>query len=296
MRCACCSASRRSRWASCLPARRARSRRPEDRRRRGSGGLASPETRHSRRRIARRGAKRANRRADADLYPAISITGTFGGIANNVQGHNLLQVFHPIGRTFSVGPSFQWNLLNYGQITNNVRLQDATLQEYLVDYQNAVLKAQQEVENGISSFLLSRAQADYLHRSVVAANGALGIATLEYQQGTRDFTTVLTAEQNLYQAENNLAMATGNISTGLVAVFRALGGGWQIRDGNGFVNPSTAEEMRRRTNWGSLLPPPGGQRRRQLQACPDPRTAARQFARRNGEAYTERKRAVCYAV
>ena len=195
--------------------------------------------------------------ADADLYPAISITGTFGGIANNVQGHNLLQVFHPIGRAFSVGPSFQWNLLNYGQITNNVRLQDATLQEYLVDYQNAVLKAQQEVENGISSFLLSRAQADYLHRSVVAANGALGIATLEYQQGTRDFTTVLTAEQNLYQAENNLAMATGNISTGLVAVFRALGGGWQIRDGNGFVNPSTAEEMRRRTNWGQLLPPPG---------------------------------------
>ena len=145
--------------------------------------------------------------------------------------------------------------MNYGQITNNVRLQDATLQEYLVDYQNTVLKAQQEVENGISTFLLSRSQAEYLHRSVVAANGALHIATLEYQQGTRDFTTVLTAEQNLYQAENNLAMATGNISTGLVSVFRALGGGWQIRDGNGFLNAATTEEMRSRTNWGELLPP-----------------------------------------
>jgi NodT family efflux transporter outer membrane factor (OMF) lipoprotein len=195
--------------------------------------------------------------ADADLYPAISITGSFGGIANNVGGHNLLQVFQPIGRSFSVGPAFQWNLLNYGQITNNVRLQDATLQQYLVDYQNTVLKAQQEVENGISSFLLSRAQADYLHRSVVAAVGALHIATLEYQQGTRDFTTVLTAEQNLYQAQNNLVLATGNISTGLVSVFRALGGGWQIRDGNGFVNVATSEEMRHRTNWGELLPPAG---------------------------------------
>ncbi|WGJ13019.1 efflux transporter outer membrane subunit [Methylocapsa sp. D3K7] len=195
--------------------------------------------------------------AEADLYPAISITGSFGGIANNVGGHNLLQVFQPIGRSFSVGPAFQWNLLNYGQITNNVRLQDATLQQYLVDYQNTVLKAQQEVENGISSFLLSRVQAEYLRRSVVAASGALHIATLEYQQGTRDFVTVLTAEQNLYQAQNNLVMATGNISTGLVSVFRALGGGWQIRDGNGFVNVATSEEMRQRTNWGQLLPPAG---------------------------------------
>jgi NodT family efflux transporter outer membrane factor (OMF) lipoprotein len=193
--------------------------------------------------------------AAADLYPAISITGAFGGLASNVGGNNLWQAFHPAGRAFSVGPSFQWNLLNYGQITNNVRLQDATLQEYLVDYQNTVLKVQQEVENGISTFLLSRSQAEYLHRSVVAANGALHIATLEYQQGTRDFTTVLTAEQNLYQAENNLAMATGNISTGLVSVFRALGGGWQIRDGNGFLNAATTEEMRSRTNWGQLLPP-----------------------------------------
>ena len=65
----------------------------------------------------------------------------------------------------------------------------------------------------------------------------------------------MTAEQNLYQAQNNLVVATGNISTGLVSVFRALGGGWQIRDGNGFVNAATTEEMRQRTNWGQLLPP-----------------------------------------
>jgi NodT family efflux transporter outer membrane factor (OMF) lipoprotein len=95
--------------------------------------------------------------AEADLYPAISINGTFGGVASNVNGHNLLQVFQPASRAYSVGPSFAWNLLNYGQITNNIRLQDATLQQYLVDYQNTVLKAQQDVENGIAMFLLSRA-------------------------------------------------------------------------------------------------------------------------------------------
>jgi NodT family efflux transporter outer membrane factor (OMF) lipoprotein len=195
--------------------------------------------------------------AEAELYPAISISGTFGGSATTLLGNNLGEVFKHTGRTFAVGPSFQWNILNYGQITNNVRLQDATLQQSLVDYQNSVLKAQQEVENGLSVFLHSRSQAAYLRRSVAAASNALRIATVEYQQGSRDFTTVLTAEQNLYQAQNNLAVATGNISTGLVAVYRALGGGWQIRNGNGFVDPATAEEMRQRTNWGGLLPPPG---------------------------------------
>lgn len=195
--------------------------------------------------------------ATAELFPAISILGTFGGSASTLLGGNLSNVFQPSGRNFTVGPSFQWNILNYGQITNNVRLQDATLQQYLVDYQNSVLTAQQQVEDGIATFLLSRSQAEYLRRSVAAANGALHIAMLEYQQGTRDFTTVLTAEQNLLQAENNLAVATGTIPTGLVAVFRALGGGWQIRDGNGFVTAATSEEMRRRTDWGQLLPATG---------------------------------------
>lgn len=192
--------------------------------------------------------------AQAELFPAISITGILGGRASNVGGHNLAQMLHPIGRTFSIGPSFQWNLLNYGQITNNVRVQDAALQQYLVDYQNKVLKAQEEVENGIAAYTLSASEAGYLRRSALEAKGALDIATLEYQQGTRDFTTVLTAEQNLLQAENNLAVATGNIGTGLVSLYRALGGGWQIRDGKPFVTAATAIQMRERTNWGTLLP------------------------------------------
>jgi len=67
---------------------------------------------------------------------------------------------------------------------------------------------------------------------------------------------VLTAEQNLYTAQSNLATAEGNVSTGLASVYRALGGGWQIRADNEFVPAATAEEMRQRTNWGELLPPP----------------------------------------
>ena len=78
----------------------------------------------------------------------------------------------------------------------------------------------------------------------------MGLAILQYQLGTRDFTTVLTAEQNLYTAQTDLATAEGNVSTGLATVYRALGGGWQIRDNNEFVPAQTVEEMRNRTNWG----------------------------------------------
>jgi NodT family efflux transporter outer membrane factor (OMF) lipoprotein len=151
--------------------------------------------------------------AASELYPAITLIGTFGGSASTLIGGNLGNVFQPSGRNFTLGPALQWNILNYGQITNNVRLQDATLQQYLVDYQNTVLKAQQEVENGISAFLNSKAEAGFLHQSTQAARGALRVALLQYQDGKRDFTTVLTAEQNLLTAENNLAVATGNIST-----------------------------------------------------------------------------------
>jgi NodT family efflux transporter outer membrane factor (OMF) lipoprotein len=194
--------------------------------------------------------------AEANLYPAFSLSGTFGTAASNIGQNKLKRVFEDKGITFSFGPAFQWNILNYGQITNSVRVEDARLQGLLVDYQNSVLKAQQEVENGLAGFLQGREQVDLLRQSVAAANAALGIALLQYNLGTRDFTTVLTAEQNLYTAQNNLAVAEGNVSAALASVYRALGGGWQIRADNEFVPAATADEMRRRTDWGELLPPP----------------------------------------
>jgi len=158
--------------------------------------------------------------------------------------------------TYAAGPAFQWNILNYGQITNNVRLQDAKLQQLLVDYQNTVLKAQQQVDDGISAFLQSRVQVRYLNKSAEAARGALKIGTEQYEQGATDFTTVLTAEQNLFQAESGVATALANVALAATAIYRALGGGWQIREDSYFVTAATTDQMRARTNWGDLLPPP----------------------------------------
>jgi NodT family efflux transporter outer membrane factor (OMF) lipoprotein len=192
--------------------------------------------------------------AEANLYPAFSLFGTFGTVSTNINGNKLSDLFMSKGITFGFGPTFQWPVFNYGQITNTVRVQDAKLQELLVDYQNSVLVAQQQVEDGLATFLESQKAVDALRRSVSAANDAIKLAFLQYRQGTRDFTTVLTAEQNLYTAQNDLAVAQGNVSTGLSSIYRAMGGGWQIRGNNEFVPASMVEQMRKRTDWGDLLP------------------------------------------
>ncbi len=193
--------------------------------------------------------------AEADLYPAFSLSGVLGTLVSTTRGHAASQLFTSPSLTFAFGPSFTWPILNYGRIINNVRAQDAELQALLINYKNTVLKAQREVEDGLSGFLQGRRQVVYLRRSVVAAKNALSVAISQYQLGTRNFTTVLTAEQNLYQAQNNLVVAEGDVDVSLTTAYRALGGGWQIREGKGFVNEANREEMRARTNYGAVLPP-----------------------------------------
>ena len=83
----------------------------------------------------------------------------------------------------------QWNILNYGQITNNVRVQDARFQELLVDYQNTVLRRSRRSRTPSAMYVQSRRQAVFLQESEVAAEGALTIAMNQYSEGTADFTT-----------------------------------------------------------------------------------------------------------
>ena len=193
--------------------------------------------------------------AKADLYPTFSLMGSIGVSATDIGRNSLDDIFSGGSHHYSYGPAIQWNILNYGQISNNVRVQDAKFQALLIDYQNTVLKAQREVEDGIATFMYSRDQAEVLQQSVSAAEGALKIAVLQYKEGIADFTTVLIAEENLYQAQSNLALATGSIALGLITTYRALGGGWQMHEGRDFVPAETQHEMSQRTNWGRLLRP-----------------------------------------
>jgi len=193
--------------------------------------------------------------AKADLYPAFSLIGNFGSLSSDVGNFKLSDMFDWKSRTAQAGPSFQWNILNYGRITNNVRVQDARFQELLIAYQNTVLTAQQEVEDNLTAFLKAQDQTGFLAQGVSSAKTSLDLAVLQYREGIVDFTTVLVAQQALLNSQDSLASALGNISSSLVGVYRALGGGWEIREGEDLVPPEIKEEMKKRTHWGKLLTP-----------------------------------------
>jgi NodT family efflux transporter outer membrane factor (OMF) lipoprotein len=193
--------------------------------------------------------------AKAGLFPSFSLKGTFGFQASSVMTYSLGDMFQWESRNAVGGPSFQWNILNYGQITNQVRVQDAKFQELLINYQNTVLKAQQEVENSLIAFLKAQQRAQKLAGATIAAQKSLDLAILQYREGITDFTTVLTAQQALLEQQDKLASTVGDISNNLVGVYRALGGGWQIREGQDFVPDAVKVAMAKRTNWGKLLTP-----------------------------------------
>ena len=109
--------------------------------------------------------------AKAELFPAFSLTGTFGPLASDVGKASLADMFNWRNRAGSMGPTVQWNIFNYGQITNNVRFQDARFQELLIAYQNTVLNAQQEVEDNLVAFLKSQERAGFCPRAPPPPSG-----------------------------------------------------------------------------------------------------------------------------
>ncbi|BBO33850.1 efflux transporter outer membrane subunit [Lacipirellula parvula] len=175
--------------------------------------------------------------AAADFYPALSLTGTLGW-----QAANLSDLFKSSSLNSSVGPVFQWNILNYGRIRNNVRFQEAQFQALVAAYQNTVLGADLEVENGIVSFLNSQGRATNLQMSVQDSTLAFEVVIAQYEAGLVDFNRYAVIQKTLIQQLDLWAQSRGQIALSLVDVYRALGGGWQIRlapvpDKQGILSP-----------------------------------------------------------
>jgi NodT family efflux transporter outer membrane factor (OMF) lipoprotein len=162
--------------------------------------------------------------ADANLYPHISITGNMG-----VSATKLSELYTPNAFNGTVGPTFTWNILNYGRLAANVNYQDHRFQELLLAYRDTVINANEDVENGIVSFLKNQEATAKLLESCVAADKALAIVISQYRVGTVDFNRVATIEQTLVTEQDLYTQSKGSIALGLIQVYRALGGGWQIR-------------------------------------------------------------------
>jgi NodT family efflux transporter outer membrane factor (OMF) lipoprotein len=189
--------------------------------------------------------------AEADLYPRFILFGEIG-----VQASDAAKLFAPGSMFLAAGPGFRWSILNYGRIANAVRSQDARFQQALVSYEDTVLRAAREVEDALIGFLKSQQRAGNLQRSVTAAQRAVELSFIQYREGAENFQRVLDAQSRLLQERNSLAETRSAIATNLIALYRALGGGWEIRNGKPAVPEAMQAQMASRTDWGKLLPTP----------------------------------------
>lgn len=204
--------------------------------------------------------------AEADLYPQFGIQGSVG-----VKASDFGELFLGQGVTWLINPGVSWNVLNYGRIRNNVRAQDARLQEALTLYRQSVLEAYAEAEDALTAFLKAKEQVVYLTRSVRASERAQRISLDEYTAGTVDFNRVLDNQVSLLRSEQRLASVRAAAATNLVALYKALGGGWQPYVNDPIVAQATTAQMAARTNWGRLLDQRAiPEAARQLKAPPSP--------------------------
>jgi NodT family efflux transporter outer membrane factor (OMF) lipoprotein len=181
-----------------------------------------PEIRRAERRAAAQSAQIGI--ADADFYPQISLNTSFGWSAQELKDLFAYPSFRG-----NIGPAFQWPILNYGRILNNVRVQDAKFQELVAHYQSTVLRAAKEVEDGLVTFLRAQLRARDMQTSVQAETQAFKEALAQYQGGLIDYNRVVLIQERLTQRQQTLAESQGQIAQGLIQTYRALGGGWQIR-------------------------------------------------------------------
>ena len=187
--------------------------------------------------------------ATAALYPSFSLTG-FLGLASgsgNLFGSDSL--------TYGASGSFSWPFLNYGRIRNNIRVQDARLQQALIAYRESVLQAVREVEDAMTSYVGAVAQDGILAEAVTSAQRSNELSMLRYQEGFSDYQRVLDAQQSLFVQQGRYVNNRGAAVRSVVDLYKALGGGWEIHGGRYDVSPETREQMEQRTNWGNYFDP-----------------------------------------
>ncbi len=197
--------------------------------------------------------------AKADLYPHFSLFGSLGFLssdANNTKaGDGIGGLFDADSFRFFGGPGITWDILNYGRIKNRVRVQDARFQQFVINYENTVLEAAQETEDAIVAFLQSQEEVKFLIESVAASKRSVDLSMIQYREGLVDYQRVLDTQRFLTEQQDQQTATAGDVATNLISVYKALGGGWQVRIGKDFVSEKYKGDMQKRTNWGTLLAP-----------------------------------------
>ncbi|HWB52984.1 MAG TPA: TolC family protein, partial [Tepidisphaeraceae bacterium] len=157
-----------------------------------------------------------------DLLPKFSLVGSLGlqsSKTNNLGDWN--------SRYFNIGPSVSWPIFDAGRLNAMVHVRSAQQEQALLHYRQTVLNALREVEDAMIALHTERQRSRSLHQSEQADAQSAQLAEDLYRRGLTDFLTVLDAQHRLYQSQDALARSQANVTTDAIALYKALGGGWE---------------------------------------------------------------------
>jgi NodT family efflux transporter outer membrane factor (OMF) lipoprotein len=160
--------------------------------------------------------------AVASFYPSVTLNGSIG-----LQTLFPAQMFSLNARQYAAGPGITIPIFQGGQLISTLHLRQAQQQEAVLDYQKTVLQAWHDVDNALTAYRTEQARRDQLIQAEAQNRRALALAQARYQEGVADFLQVLIAQGNLLSTQQQLVQSTTNVSTDLVALYEALGGGWE---------------------------------------------------------------------
>ncbi|MGQ0656867.1 MAG: efflux transporter outer membrane subunit [Chromatiales bacterium] len=162
--------------------------------------------------------------ATADLFPRVTFNGSLG-----LSSASLGDLFGRDAQSYSFGPSVSWAFLNLGRVRAQIAATDAAAEGNLALYEGTVLRALEEAENALVDYAKAGREQRHLSDSATARSDAAGLARVRFEGGMADFLQVLDAERSLLEAEDSLARSHTRTATALVAVYKALAGGWPER-------------------------------------------------------------------
>ena len=159
--------------------------------------------------------------AKAELYPKFQLLGSIG-----LESLSSGDLWEWTSRNWKIGPSISWKIFHWGALRQNIKVQTARQKQALIRYRSTVLKALEEVEDSLVAFAREQRRMKSLKTAVDAASTALNLAWDRYRAGLVDFSNVMDAEQSLQSFQDELAVSRGTVTSNLIRLNKALGGGW----------------------------------------------------------------------
>jgi len=160
--------------------------------------------------------------AKADYFPRFTLLGSAGRQATQLRDLSL-----SLGNFFAAGPAVSLPIFTGGRIRSNVAVQNARWKQAQIFYQSTVLTSLEETENALVNYSQEQERRDHLQAAVAQSQTALDLSRELYKSGLGDFLSVLDAQRQLYRTEDLLAQSQTAVTTNLIALYKALGGGWE---------------------------------------------------------------------